>query len=243
MKRAIVYLAWGEKHIGEAMTSARTAALVGVDRLLITDRASVALLPPDAPFERVIEHVFVLKGFLTKPEMLDLLPAEYNSFLYLDSDTRVLLDVDQGFEKAERYGIAAAPAVAYALEHFWDFDAVLDRMQVRSREILQYNAGVIFFTRESRAWAVLKRWEALCRSAGDYPHDQPFLTLAMEMMDLNPYTLSIAYNYRNFGEIAHGRIRIWHSRTAPPVDVNDFEPNSWPPRRFRNSQRFEDCGE
>jgi hypothetical protein len=246
-RRAIVYLAWGPSYIEEAITSARTAAVVGVDRLLITNPESRSFLGSDAPFESVIEHKFQLPGFLRKAEMVDLLPKQYDSFLFLDPDTYVLMDIDHGFESAERYGIAAAQAAAYSLEHFWGFDEVLGGLKFNSRDILQYNAGVLFFTRSPPAWAVMKKWQELCRAAvkedaAPLWGDQPYLTLAMELLQFNPYTLSVAYNYRNFGELAHGRIRIWHSHMPPPPDVNEFDRFSWPPRRFRQGQRLEDSG-
>ncbi len=239
-KRAVVYAAWGERHVGEAVRSATTAALVGVDRLLVTSAESRAFLRSDAPFERVIEHAFRLPGLLAKTEIFDLLPAEYDSFVFLDSDTHVLLEIDQGFEKAETYGIAAAQASMYGLEHFWGFDAVLRDVGLRSREILQYNSGVIFFSRIPKAWEVLKKWHELCANEeGDASAwgDQPYLTLAMELLGFNPYTLSIAYNYRDRGDLVCGYVRIWHSHVPPPPDANEFR--GGPLRRFFKGQRIE----
>jgi len=239
-RRAIVYQAWGQKYIAEAVRSATTAAIVRADRLLITNAESRRFLPPDPPFERVIEHSFKLPGMLAKCEWVTLLPPEYDSFAYLDTDTFILDDIDQAFEKAELHGIAVAPAAAYSLDHFFGFDQVLARLGVRSRDILMYNAGVIFFTRYPAAWRVLTKYHELCHAVqgGDPPWgDQPYLTLAMELFSFNPYTLSIAYNYRSFGELANGRIRIWHSHEPPPADVNRFGGN-WPFRRFLNGQRL-----
>jgi hypothetical protein len=241
MRRAIVYSAWGEDYVREASASALSAAQVGVDRILVTDAASVPLVASGSPFERVIEHNFALSSKLAKVEMLDVLPDDYDSFLYLDTDTTVLLDVGQGFERAERHGIAMAQAAHYSLEHFWGFGSVLDRVGFNSRDVLQYNSGVIFFTREPQAWQVLRDWRRLCEEASHEGitawWDQPYLTLAMEMAAFNPYTLSIAYNYRNFGEPVSGFIRIWHSRIPPPPDVNSFD-EPWPPRRFIGSKRL-----
>lgn len=241
-RRAIVYVAWGQRHIAEAERSAKSAAQVGADRLLITNSASARLLAGAPPFERVIPHEFRLPGQLAKTEMFDLLPAEYDSFLFLDTDTYILLDIEQGFAKAERHGLAMAQAASYSLEHFWGFAKVLKLYEVESHEILLYNSGVIFFTRQPDAWKVLKLWNQLCAEAeGDVSAwgDQPYLTLAIEMLNYNPYTLSIAYNYRNLGELAAGRIRIWHDHSPPPADVNDFE-QIWPPRRFLHGRRLQD---
>ncbi len=239
-RRAVVHVAWGERWISEAVDSAHSAAILGVDRILITDAASRVHLPATAPFERIIEHEFSLGGNLAKSEMFDCLPAEYDSFVYLDTDTRVLLDITQGFERAERHGIAIAQAANYSLEHFWGFGEVLERMSFVSNELLLYNSGVIFFTRTPEVWQVMQRYHELCRNS-DGSFDQPYLTLAMEQLGFNPYTLSIAYNYRNFGEIISGRVRIWHSHLPVPTDINEFE-QPWPPRRYRHGMRLEDSG-
>ncbi|HTW71644.1 MAG TPA: hypothetical protein VME47_17295 [Acetobacteraceae bacterium] len=239
-KRAIVYVAWGEPHVREAVTSARTAGLMKTDRLLITNAASRRFLPQDAPFERVIEHAFQLPGQLAKSEMFALLPPEYGSFLFLDSDTYILLDVSLGFEKAEIYGIAAAQSAAYSLEHFWGFASQAAALGVPPRDILQYNTGVIFFTRAPRAWAVMRKWHNLCTRApcdATAWGDQPYFAVAMEQLGFNPYTLSTAYNYRSFGELANGQIRIWHSRAPPPDDVNVIT-GPWPFRRFLEGRRL-----
>lgn len=241
IQRAIVYVAWGKQYVDEAVISARTAAFTGIDRLLITNADSRAWLPPDAPFEQVIEHKFRLPGQLAKTEVVTLLPDRYESFLFLDSDTYVLLDISLGFEKAEAYGIAAAPAAAYSLEHFWGFAKELEAIGgVPARDILQYNTGAVFFTRLPRAWSVMRTWHALCAAAGPGAErwgDQPYFTLAMELLGFNPYTLSTAYNYRNLGELAHGQIRIWHAHTPPPADVNRIEKGELF-RRFLEGRRI-----
>jgi hypothetical protein len=239
-KRAIVYVAWGEPHVREAVTSARTAAFMKTDRLLITNAASRRFVPHDAPFEHLIEHTFRLSGQLAKTEIFSLLPQEYGSFLFLDTDTHVLLDVSLGFEKAEAYGIAAAQAAAYSLEHFWGFAKEMAAVSVPERDILQYNTGAIFFTRAPRAWTVMRKWHDLCAAAASDATawgDQPYFTLAMELLGFNPYTLSPSYNYRNFGELANGRIRIWHSHMPPPSDVNRIG-GAWPFRRFQDGRRL-----
>ena len=239
-RRAIVYVAWGEAHIREAVASARTAGIMKTDRVLVTDTASRRHVPRDAPFERTIEHTFRLPGQLAKTEFVALLPREYESFLLLDSDTSILMDVSLGFDKAETYGIAAAQAAAYSLEHFWGFAREMAATGVPQRDILQYNTGVIFFTRAPGAWAVMCKWHDLCRRAGPEATawgDQPYFTLAIEQLGFNPYTLSTAYNYRNFGELANGRIRIWHSHMPPPPDVNEIG-GTWPFRRFFNGLRM-----
>jgi hypothetical protein len=47
--------------------------------------------------------------------------------------------------------------------------------------------------------------------------DQPYISLAMEMMGFNPYTLSPSFNCRGFGELISGSVRIWHSYNPVPT--------------------------
>ena len=188
-RRAIIYVAWGGSHIREAVISATSATVADVDRILISNAESLGLLELNLPFARIIEHEFVLPGQLAKTEMFELLPPEYELFLYLDTDAHILSDISQGFEKAEIHGIAAAQAAAYGLEHFWGFGKVLDDIGFVSKEILQYNSGAIFFTRAANAWQVLGRWHQTCSAATKEASawgDQPYLTLAMELLGFNP---------------------------------------------------------
>lgn len=238
-KRAIIYVCWGKDFILEAIASAPSAAFLGIDRILVTKSDSVQFVPPGAPFEKVMTYPFTLAGLMAKAEMLHFLPAEYDSFLFLDTDTRVLADVSFGFQRAESHGIAVAMAPDYSLEHFWDFGKVLTFVGYPHTDTLQYNTGVIFFIRRPDVWKVLAAWHELCRGVATrvgYINDQPFFTLAMEAVGFNPYTLSRGYNYRNFGEAIYGLVRVWHSHHPPPADVNVFT-SPRPPRAFKDSVR------
>jgi len=63
---------------------------------------------------------------------------------------------------------------------------------------------------------------------GNFPDDQPFLSLALEKLKFIPHTLSRGYNYRGMGEVIGGIIRIWHSHFPVPDGINITTP--WPPR-------------
>jgi hypothetical protein len=53
--------------------------------------------------------------------------------------------------------------------------------------------------------------------------DQTYLSLAMELRGFNPYTLSPSFNYRAFGELISGSIRIWHSYEPVPKNAASLE--------------------
>src|SRR6267142_5661954 len=236
MKRALVWLCWGERFLREAIESARSAAAIQADRVLITDAAGVAYAKDSAAFATIISMQLAHGNNLEKSRLIDLIPEGYETFLFLDSDARIVGDVTLGFDKAERHGIAMAPAPNYNLGEFFNFGRFMSQLGVEPADQIMYNAGVIFFHLTPAVRQVLERWRDLCATVGatqDFPRDQPFLTLAMEQLGFTPYVLSPLYNYRSLGEYAVGNIRLWHSHFPQPPGLNVFD-NAWPARRFRD---------
>ena len=221
-KRAIVFLAWGEKYIAEVLNCINKSVLPDYDIILITDQES------EAPGEELtmIRAQFKTEGLLRKGELLDFLPQDYGSYLFLDSDTRVIADIELGFVKAEQYGIALAPAPFYSLDYFRGFDRIMEQEGVSRSGQLQYNTGVIFFSLNDETRKVFKLWRDLTRRYLDViENDQPFFTLALEKAGFNPYALSIGYNYRGLGCKISGIVRIWHSHDEMPENINVFQHN------------------
>jgi len=238
--RAIVWLCWGEDFIREAVESARSAAAIDADRILITDAAGAALAQSHAAFTSIVPTGLVHGNNLEKSRLIELLPTGYETFLYLDTDTRIVGDIGLGFAKAERHGIAMAPAPNYNLPEFFNFASIMRPIGVEPADQIMYNSGVIFFRLTPMIRQVLERWRKLCAECGgpnDFPRDQPFLTLALEQLGVTPYALSPLYNYRGLGEYAVGNIRIWHSHVPPPADLNAFD-TAWPARRFKGGIRL-----
>ncbi|MCW8922224.1 MAG: hypothetical protein OQK69_01150 [Gammaproteobacteria bacterium] len=223
----IIFMAWGKKYVDEVMSCIENSMLPDCDIVLITDKVT------DVEEERlnVVRVDFKLSGLARKAELLDYIPKGYKSYLFLDSDTIVISDISAGFEKAELHGIAMSPAPHYSLDWFWGFDEVMKSEGVKTSGQLQYNTGVIFFLLNTETVEVFRKWFLL---AEKYSHicenDQPYFSLAMEECDFNPYTLSIGYNYRGFGDAISGVVRIWHSHDKMPEDINNLE-CGWPPRR------------
>jgi hypothetical protein len=227
---AIVFLAWGEQYIREVDACvARSLALKSYDLLLITDDET-KLDNIRSQFAEVIRAPFILKGLLRKTELIRYLPDSYDAYLLLDSDTCVIQNIELGFEKAQLHGIAAAPAPHYSLDSFWGFDKIMKAAGVKCRGQLQYNTGVIFFRNSADVRAVFETWMEMGAANSQFPNDQPFFSLAMELLDFNPYTLSISYNYRGMADAISGVVRIWHSHGPMPPQINVFS-QPWPPRR------------
>jgi hypothetical protein len=221
-------MAWGEEFVQEVGLCISESKLPAHPIFLITDQTTAV----DLPGVEVIRTDFVFGGKLRKAEMLDFLPPQHDSFLFLDSDTRVLDDISLGFVKAETHGVAVAPAPHFSLNSFFGFGRLMNSEQVPRLGQMQYNTGVIFWVRSPSVDQLMLRWRELAQKHQEQGFsDQPFFTLAMEQLAFSPYTLPATYNCRGFGEQMSGRVRIWHSRHGVPEDLNEKE-HSWPPRRI-----------
>ena len=139
-KRAIIYLAWGEKYISEVLSSIAMSNLPDYDQILITDLTSEV---PKYNL-KVIRADFSMDGLLRKTELINFLSDNYDSYLFLDSDTIVISDIEMGFTKAELFGIAASHAPHYSFDHSWNFGTrVMDLEGVSKSSHLTYNGRVV----------------------------------------------------------------------------------------------------
>jgi len=227
----IIFIAWGETYVEKIRQCLNESMQYKYDLLLITDK-NTTVKNIDIPF---IRADFTLSGLNRKSEILLYIPKGYKSYLFLDSDTKVIGDIELGFRKAEEHGIAMSPAPHYSLDYYGNFKEIMLKEGVSLQGQMQYNSGVIFFSLKRDVRKVFRLWTRLCKKYSYIiQEDQPFLTLAMEMLKFNPYTLSHSYNYRAFGDIISGPVRIWHSHFPVPNSINSFE-YVWPPRRIVRS--------
>jgi hypothetical protein len=231
-RRAIVFFAWGANFIGHLARCLRESRLPDYPVVVITDSATdVGDLPS---FVTVVRRHCQLSGKVRKVELLTSLPEELETVLFLDVDARVIGDISLGFEKAEKHGIAMAPAPHYSLPHFRDFRRVMLAEGITPCGQVVYNSGVMFFAANrpdvravfDLALQLAKKYDQPEWSA-EYDHspwsDQPYLTLAMEELSFNPYTLSPSFNYRGFGELISGSIHVWHSYAPVPDDAASLQ--------------------
>jgi hypothetical protein len=230
-KYSVIFLAWGDRFIQEVNHCILKSNdyLSNYDLILITDQ-DTDTKQLDAIITKTIRADFKEEGLLRKTELHRYIPSSYDAYLFLDSDTIVINDISLGFEKAEIHGIAVSYAPHYSLDAFWGFDEIMKKEELPRNGQLQYNTGVIFFNNSSVVNNIFTRWGNLGNFHRNFKNDQPFFTLAMEQLQFNPYTLSISYNYRGFGDAISGDVRIWHSHGTIPVNINKYDV-TWPPRR------------
>jgi hypothetical protein len=222
--RSILFLAWGDRFIADVVRSIRESQLPDYPITLITDKSSDT---GQVPVEiSVLRRDLKLSGKAIKCQLLAELPDGFETVLFLDADTRVIGPIALGFEKAELHGIAMTPAPHYSLEEFRQFRRVMMREEVTPQGQIIYNSGVMFLAaHKPEVRAVLHLAYALARKdPAAHWSDQPYISLAMEMSRFNPYTLSPSFNYRAFGELISGSVRIWHSYSPVPEEAANLQP-------------------
>jgi hypothetical protein len=222
--RAIVFPAWGEKHVALVADCIRESSLPDYPVFLMTDESTaVKKLPAKID---IVRRECRLSGKARKLDLFAALPDQFETLLLIDADTRVLEDVSLGFEKAERHGMAIVPAPHYSLADFRDFREVMLKEGVTPRGQMIYNSGVVFCKpQQPEVRAVLNRALKLAQKYADRIwSDQTYLSLAFELENFNPYTLSPSFNYRGFGELISGSIRVWHSYEPVPENAAALEP-------------------
>ena len=149
-------------------------------------------------------------NYLDKVAMMDMSP--YETTLYLDCDTVLMGRVDYGFAAAEQFGLACC-----INENPW-----ANRHGGIKVETVEYNAGVMFFTKQVKPlfdkWKELAAWVdssvlfyrdgELCRMN---VNDQASLAAACRVMAFNPHVLPLNFNYRPAWQPQFcGPIKIWH---------------------------------
>lgn len=205
-----LYMVWGHSH----------------DHLLDRSIKSLKSWHPDLPVH--IHRIPKDQGasgcadmFLTKAAMATLSPFE--NTLYLDADTVVMGSLDYGFEKAERFGLACAICECPWAQRYTGLKQMED--------LIEYNTGVLFFTRQSSA--LFYMWERLARTVDSSVryldngvekimehNDQAAFAKAVEMTGTNPHVLPLNWNFRpRWHRCFFGPIRIWHDVVEPSAEI------------------------
>jgi len=197
-KRGVLYIKWGN-----------------VSEMLNRSIESVKKHHPELPIH--VQDYPTGSDLLIKAKMLDITPFEET--LFLDIDTVVLGGLDYGFEKAAQVGLACCICECpWARRHRGLKDA---------GDLVEYNTGVLFFTKKARP--VFDKWKELAPtidSATEYIgpgqqgvqeiDDQAAFALAVEQSGFVPYVLPMNWNWRPPLQPGFfGPIKIYH--TYDPV--------------------------
>jgi hypothetical protein len=186
--RGVLYIAFGERYVREAIYSASTLrAHSDVPVTLFADRDVAS---PD--IDRV--EVFEPTHKRAKVEMLPRSP--YDRTLYLDSDTRILDDVSPLFDLLDRVDIAAARDYVRR-SHRWA--AAIPEYAAIPEVFGEFNCGVLLYRRSEATAALLEGWNATFQR---YRHltrgqDQASFRMAMWSSDIRYGVLPSEWNRRS----------------------------------------------
>jgi hypothetical protein len=200
--RGVLYLQWGPNY----------------DQLVQRSLTSLRAVHPSLPVH--IHTVSEGSTLLEKAQMLDLSPFEET--LYLDADTLVIDNLDFGFEQAQRFGLAGCICECPWARRFGGLTG----------DLIEYNTGVLFFTRHARpvfdAW---KDWAGRLDSSIRFRdlenqitimpvNDQASFAQAIAVTKFNPCVLPLNWNFRpKWHHTFFGPLKIWHDYSAPPPGI------------------------
>ena len=131
--------------------------------------------------------------------------SPFDTTLFLDTDTEVLGDLSYGFRQAEKHGMAITIDHACKAKRWYQHD------HIPHDDIVEYNTGVIFFTKNEQNARLFQEWESLVKTRGN---DQPTFALAADCVNLNPFVLpDHIWNYRVYSaDRMFGAVKIWHTK-------------------------------
>ncbi len=198
--RGVLYFVWGE-----------------LDNLLQRSIASLEKSNPGLP-----HHIVRLPDnstYLDKAAMCEASPFDVTAFL--DADTVIFGNLDYGFDRAEKFGVACCVNESPWLRRY---EGCKD-----SGDAVEYNAGVVFFDKV-KSKPFFDAWTACVRELDSSSvfmtmagkrrqgcNDQASMGKAFEDTGTNPFILPLNWNLRPTWQRSYvGPIKIWHDYSDPP---------------------------
>lgn len=203
--RGVLYVKWGNR----------------LDALLNRSVESLRRFHPDLAIH--VTEFPPETDILAKSTIFDCSPFE--NTLYLDCDTVVLSPIDFGFEMSQRHVLACCISESpWARRYVGLKDA---------GDIVEYNTGVLFFSRAAKPvfdlWKdAATRIDSLAHFyVGDQIHsgrnDQAAFAYAIQQLNFVPFVLPPNYNLRPMWQRGFfGPVKIWHSYDPVPESVAQF---------------------
>lgn len=222
-KRGVLYLYWGEN--GGAP--------------LVRSIKSLQEIHPELPYLAV--QLPGTSTLLDKAAMFRHSPFEET--LYLDTDTMVMDRLDFGFEMAVRHSLACCICECPWAKRYTGL--------ANRGDMLEFNSGVIFFTR--RAARVFDVWEQESRSLdssifmddgkggiGRMPcNDQAGFSVAISKFSTPPFVLPLNWNFRPAWHRSWwGPLKVWHDYSDPTPVVLEVQKQQLQPGALISYRQF-----
>lgn len=202
MTRGVVYIATGDQHVQEALTSAKILTdSTDLPVTLLSDRTI-----DDPVLDNSIELAEPRGG--TSDQMYAMEQSPYDESIYLDSDIYVADDITDLFRLLETFDVAAAHAPHRREQETAESGEPPECFP-------EYNSGVVVYKQNSAVEAFLETWRAEYEQdmADDVYRNQPSFRRALFKSDLKLATLPPEYNCRiQFPGQASLPVKIFHGR-------------------------------
>lgn len=201
--RGIIYVATGEKHLQEALISARQAAKLMPD-------LSLSIFTDQAVPEGLFDHVYpAATGEMgRRAKIRAMLESPYEQTLYLDTDTYICQPCEDIFWVLERFDLAVAHEVYRNEYKFEEFPGSFP----------SFNTGVVVFNKNPLVSKFLSSWEESYETVFSKKRkaDQPAFRHTLFHSKVNFYVLPTEYNFRtNYPVVLGGfaSVKILHDRS------------------------------
>ncbi|TLD69268.1 hypothetical protein FEM03_18015 [Phragmitibacter flavus] len=204
MKRGIIYVATGSKHLSEALKSAASVRSVmpSIPMSIWTDQN----LDSSHLFDQVFPAPSDELGRVAK--MRAMANSPYEETLFLDSDTFMCSSCEDIFWPLKKYDIAISHEVyrnEYAFEEFPEAFPAL-------------NTGVVVYNNNEKTRAFFREWESNYMTTFRHKRkvDQPAFRYTLFHSDLMHYILPHEYNFRTNYPVVLGGFavaKIIHDRS------------------------------
>lgn len=199
MKKGVVFIATGEQYVLAACEAAKSVRRHSPNLLidLFTDEIEMNL----GVFDEI--HKITDPHYRSKVDYIH--QTRFERTLYLDSDVRIIADIEPMFEVLDRFDFALCHAHArnkLETNEIWNIDI--------PESFSQLNGGVILYKSSPLVLDFLMDWSRSFHQAG-FRKDQVTLRELLWKSELRLYVLPPEYNirYKKY-------LKFWHAREARP---------------------------
>ncbi len=189
MASGVIYIAFGEKYVKQAVHSAESVKKHSPD-------LEIAIICDENVTDKIFDHVIVkeVSHKRAKVDYISESPFEYS--LYLDSDTEVVMDISDIFSLLKKYDLAMAHCFTRKRERWAKKIEEYDNIPYAFSE---FNGGVVLFKRSPNSSKFFELWKEKFYKYKDITKgwDQASLRMAAWETKAAIHTLPPEFNVRS----------------------------------------------
>lgn len=218
--RGVLYIAFGENFIKEALISAESVKIHNPD-------LSITIFSDKKISSEFINNSIVIepKHIRAKVDFIDQTP--YEKTLFLDSDTVIVSSIIEEFSLLDKFDLAICHDLARKRDYI---SSVISEYQDIPYSFSEVNPGVIFFKKNENTLDFFNRWKKLFYQHHEkWPFEQPTFRIALWQTNLKLYILPSEFNLRSKDNLkkvkknksilgkTHLEPRIYHLHADPSI--------------------------